>query len=60
MVLANKFGRLLKHLDTECEAYIEHSPDTPLCARTLADYWLRNQATGPAQRMMQLYRSHTR
>ena len=60
MVLANKLGRLLKHLDTECESYIEHSPDTPLCARTLADYWMRNQAMGPAQRMMDLYRAHKR
>lgn len=59
-VLANKFGRLLKHLNTECEAYIEHSPDTPLCARTLAEYWLRNQAAAPARRMFRLYLEHAR
>ena len=34
-VLSNKLGRLLRHLDRECAAYIENSPDTPMCARTL-------------------------
>jgi hypothetical protein len=60
LVLANRFGRLLKHLNSECEAYIAHSPDTPLCARTLADFWMRNQAAGPAQHMLELYRAHAR
>lgn len=59
-VLDNKFGRLLRHLNTECAAYIEHSPDTPLCARTLAEYWMRNQAPGPARQMLRLYLAHTR
>src|SRR4029077_4146611 len=27
-VLSNKFGRVLRHLDRECTAYIENSPDT--------------------------------
>lgn len=57
-VLSNKLGRVLRHLDRECTAYIENSPDTPLCARTLADYWLRNQAWEAARRMLLLYRSH--
>ncbi len=57
-VLSNKLGRVLRHLDRECAAYIENSPDTPLCARTLADYWLRNQAWDAARRMLLLYRSH--
>jgi len=60
LVLANKLGRILRHLNTECEAYIEHSPDNALCARTLADYWLRNQAAGPARRMLRLYLQHAR
>ena len=57
-VLANKLGRVLRHLDRECAAYIENSPDTPLCARTLGDYWLRNQAWDAARRMLLLYRAH--
>ena len=58
-VLSNKLGRVLRHLDRECEAYIANSPDTPLCARTLADYWLRNQVTASARRMLLLYLAHT-
>jgi hypothetical protein len=57
-VLANQFGRILKHLNTECEGYIEHSPDNALCAHTLADFWIRNQAAGPARRMLRLYLEH--
>jgi len=57
-VLPNKLGRVLQHLDTECSAYIAHSPDTPLCARTLADYWLRNQVPDRARAMLWLYLSH--
>uniref|UniRef100_Q020I5 Glycosyltransferase RgtA/B/C/D-like domain-containing protein n=1 Tax=Solibacter usitatus (strain Ellin6076) TaxID=234267 RepID=Q020I5_SOLUE len=58
-LLANPLGRVLRHLDKECMAYIENSPDTPLCARTLGDYWLRNQAVDPARRMLLLYHAHT-
>lgn len=57
-VLPNKLGRILRHLDTECSTYIEHSPDTPLCARTLADYWMRNGAIDRARAMLLLYLSH--
>ena len=57
-VLSNKFGRTLRHLNDECVAYIEHSPENALCARTLADYWIRNQAWGPARRMLTLYLQH--
>ena len=56
--LGNKFGRVLRHLDAECTYDIDHSPDMPLCARTLADYWMRNQAWAPARKMLQLYLSH--
>jgi len=55
--LANKFGRVLHHLDAECSYYIEHS-QPPLCARTLAEYWILNQAWAPAHRMLQLYLAH--
>jgi hypothetical protein len=54
----DKLRRVLNHFDTECAAYIEHSPNTPLCARTLADYWLRNGVKDRARQMLQLYLSH--
>ena len=59
-VLSNKLGRVLRHLDRECTAYIENSPETPLCARTLADYWRRNQVRDAAIRMLRLYLEHAR
>jgi len=57
-VLSNKLGRMLRHLDLECAAYIENSPDSPLCARTLADYWLRNDQWDAARGMLRLYLAH--
>jgi hypothetical protein len=57
-VVPNKFGAVLKHLDAECAAYIEHSPGTPLCARTMADFWMRNGQVERARRMLNLYLSH--
>lgn len=57
-VFPNKLGQVLNHLDAECEADIEHSPDTPVCARTLADYWLRNGLKDRGRRMLSLYLSH--
>jgi hypothetical protein len=56
----DKLRRVLLHLDAECSAYIEHSPDTPLCARTLADYWLRNGVKDRARHMLRLYIAHAR
>jgi hypothetical protein len=58
--IPNKFGRVLRHLDAECEAYIAHSPDTPLCARTLGDYWLRNGVKDRGRRMFELYLQHAK
>lgn len=57
-VLSNKLGRMLRHLDRECAAYIENSPDSPLCARTLAGYWLRNRQWDAARNMLRLYLAH--
>jgi hypothetical protein len=54
----DKLGRVLRHFDKECAAYIENSPDDPLCARTLAQFWLRNQVKDSARRMLLLYLSH--
>ncbi|SPE34123.1 conserved membrane hypothetical protein [Candidatus Sulfopaludibacter sp. SbA6] len=56
-VLSNKLGRLLRHMDRECAAYIENSPDTPVCARTLGYYWLHNQVKDEARSMLFLYLS---
>ena len=56
--LSNKLGRVLRHLDRECETYIANSPDTPGCAATLSAYWLNNQAWDAARRMLTLYLSH--
>lgn len=58
--IPNKLGRVLRHLDAECEAYIEHSPATPLCARTLGDYWLRNGVRDRGRRMFELYLQHAK
>jgi len=59
-VLSNKLGRVLRHMDRECTAYIENSPDTPLCARTLARYWMSNEVKDEARHMLVLYLSHAR
>ena len=56
--LSNKLGRMLRHMDRECESYIAAAPDYPLCARTLARYWTSNQAPDEARRMLTLYLEH--
>jgi hypothetical protein len=56
--LSNKLGRMLRHMDRECAAYIENAPDYPLCARTLANYWLHNQVKDEARSMLLLYLAH--
>ena len=56
--LGNKLGRVLRHMDNECAAYIANAPDYPLCARTLARYWLQNQVPDEARRMLRLYLAH--
>jgi hypothetical protein len=55
----DKLRHVLNHLDIECTAYIEHSSSTPVCARTLADYWLRNGVKDRARQMLELYLRHT-
>lgn len=57
-VFADKLKRVLEHMDTECSDYIEHDPQLPLCARTLADYWMRGNNRERAYRMLSLYLSH--
>jgi hypothetical protein len=58
-VLPDKIGRVLVHMDTECEAYIEHSPGTPNCGLSLFDFWMRSKQQDRAVRMLQLYLAHT-
>jgi len=57
-VLSNKLGRLLRHMGNECQSYIENSPDYPLCARTLARYWLQYRVKDEAGRFLRLYLAH--
>jgi hypothetical protein len=58
-VFADKLPHVVDHLERECTANIEHSPVTYLCARTLADLWMRAGDTRRARRMLQLYLQHT-
>ncbi|HYL77372.1 MAG TPA: hypothetical protein VEU96_24375 [Bryobacteraceae bacterium] len=58
-VFADKLPHVVDHLERECTANIEHSPVTYLCARTLADLWMRAGDTPRARRMLQLYLQHT-
>ncbi|HEV2690268.1 MAG TPA: hypothetical protein VGV35_17040 [Bryobacteraceae bacterium] len=55
---ADKFRRVLEHMDTECVTNIEHAPEASLCARTMADFWMRFGEKARAQRMLQLYLAH--
>jgi hypothetical protein len=56
--IPDKIQRVLVHMDTECEAYIEHSPETPKCGRYLFDFWMRSGQQGRALHMLQLYLQH--
>jgi hypothetical protein len=57
-VLSNKLGRILRHMHRECVVAIENSPDTPLCARTLARFSLSYGAKDEARSMLLLYLAH--
>jgi len=57
-VLDNKIGRVLVHMDTECEAYIAHAPEFPNCARSMFDFWMRSKQPERAVRMLRLYLTH--
>ncbi len=58
--ISNKLGHVLRHLNRECVAYIDNSPDDALCARTLADYWMHNQVRESARQMLSLYLAHAK
>jgi hypothetical protein len=58
-VFSDKIRHVLDHLDAECTANIQHSPLAYLCARTMADYWMRSRDIPRARGMLQLYLEHT-
>ncbi|HEV2690999.1 MAG TPA: hypothetical protein VGV35_20730, partial [Bryobacteraceae bacterium] len=58
-VFTDKMPHVVDHLVRECEANIEHSPGTYLCARTLADFWMKTGDVARARQMLQLYLRHT-
>ena len=58
-VFSDKAPRVLNHLDTECSTNIEHSRLAYLCARTMANFWIRSGQTPRARGMLQLYLEHT-
>jgi hypothetical protein len=54
----DKARQSIEHMETECTLHIEHEPDYPLCARSLADLSLRAGDNERAKRMLGLYLSN--
>ena len=50
--------RVLDHLDAECRLHMEHDPGLPGCARTSADFFMRQGDTPRARRALELYLTH--
>ncbi|HEV8038353.1 MAG TPA: hypothetical protein VGP62_05780 [Bryobacteraceae bacterium] len=48
----------IDHMEAECALHIEHEPEYPLCARSLADLSLRAGDNQRAKRMLGLYLSN--
>ena len=57
-VYPNKALRVVNHMDAECAAHIEHAPEQPMCARQLADLWLRTGDPARAKKMLGIYLAH--
>jgi hypothetical protein len=57
-VFEEKEKHVLEHLDRECLTNIDNSPEASLCARTLADFWLRSGNAARAERMLHVYLAH--
>jgi len=53
--LDDKQNRVLDHMDAECSAHIDHAPETPNCAWTLYDFWMRSGRADRARPMLKLY-----
>ena len=51
-------NRVFDHMANECLIHIANSPDTPRCARTLADYWMRAGNKIKARGLLRAYLSH--
>jgi hypothetical protein len=54
----DKAVQSIEHMEAECTLHIEHEPDYPLCARSLADLSLRAGDNERAKRMLGLYLSN--
>ena len=50
--------RLAAHLETECRLHIDHDPEFSLCARKLADVYMRAGDNESAKRALALYLAH--
>jgi hypothetical protein len=51
----DKARQSIDHMEAECTLHIEHEPEYPLCARSLADLSLRAGDNERAKRMLSLY-----
>jgi hypothetical protein len=47
-----------QHLEAECRLHIERDPEFSLCARTLANLYMRAGNTASARRMLEMYLAH--
>ena len=55
---SDKLTHVVDHMDRECTVAIENDPAAPLCARTLADFWMRSGQKARARNMLTLYLAH--
>jgi len=51
-------SRIVDHLEAECRLHVERDPEFSLCARTLADLFLKAGARDRARTMLSLYLEH--
>jgi hypothetical protein len=51
-------GRVDLHLENECRLHVERDPEFSLCARTLADLYLRAGDRNRARRWLGFYLDH--
>jgi hypothetical protein len=51
-------SRIVDHLESECRLHVERDPEFSLCARTLANLFLKSGARDRARAMLSLYLDH--
>jgi hypothetical protein len=51
-------SRIVDHLEAECRLHVERDPEFSLCARTLANLFLKSGARARARAMLSLYLEH--